>query len=210
MSDDPVAHDPAALNISWDDAHAGAMALLPTGPVWPRDPDGVLSRLVRGLTGTHWRAWQRVRDLLEEADPRTTYELIRMWEIDCGLPDPCVADPPSSIEGRRAAILTRRHEGSITTPMQFIALAATLGYEIEIIEFRPFRTYSGCDDYLNSDEGWAHTWQVNILNSALAIFEMTCSSPCDSFIREWVTGDLECLFERIKPAQTHIIWAYPP
>jgi uncharacterized protein YmfQ (DUF2313 family) len=218
MSD--TAHDPAALGISWDDSHNGAMALLPTGPVWPRHPDSTASRTVRGMVGVHWRAWRRVSDLLRESDPRATYETLRMWEIDCGLPDPCVANPPTSIEGRRAAVLTRRQEGGTTTPMDFINLAATLGYQIRIDEFRPFRVWSRCDDFLNTDTaatgvgpdenraiGWPHCWRVNVLNGA-AVFHMTCRSPCTAFLREWVRGDLECLFERIKPAHTRIIWAY--
>jgi uncharacterized protein YmfQ (DUF2313 family) len=104
--------DPAVLDITWDDSHAGAMALLPTGPVWPRDREGVLSRTVRGLVGNHWRAWRRVKAMLDEADPRTCYETIDMWETDCGLPDPCVENPPTAIEARRAAIIAKRQMGN--------------------------------------------------------------------------------------------------
>jgi uncharacterized protein YmfQ (DUF2313 family) len=211
MSDD-VHHDPAALSLSWDDMQTGGLALLPSGPVWPRDRQGTLARTVRGLVGGHWRAWQRVGDMLDEADPRTCYETVDMWETDCGLPDPCIPDPPTAIELRRLAILARRHEGGTTTPMDFVELAATLGYEITIGEYRPFRTWSGCDSFLNTDiEGWPHTWMVTILNpGALVVTNMVCTSPCDAFLREWATGALECLFERIKPAHTQIIWAYPP
>ncbi|HSZ92360.1 MAG TPA: putative phage tail protein [Acetobacteraceae bacterium] len=204
-----VAHDPAALDLSWDDLHQGAMKLLPTGPVWPRDPDGVLSLIVRGLTGVHWQAWRRVGDLLNEADPRSCYETVRMWEIDCGLPDPCVDPPPSSIDGRRAAILARRREGGTTTPMDFHALADGLGYTIEITEFRPFRTYSTCNSFLNTESGgWPHAWMVNVVSADRAVRYMTANSGCTEFLRETQRGDLECIFERIKPAQTHIIWAY--
>jgi uncharacterized protein YmfQ (DUF2313 family) len=215
-----VAHDPVALNLTIDDAHSGHMALLPTGAVWPRDPDGVLSRTVRGLVGVHHHAWRRLRDLLNEADPRTCYETIYMWETDCGLPDPCIDPPPISIEARRAAVVARRQEGSTTTPMQFVRLAAILGYEIQITEYRPFRCWSGCNDFLNTDirwdpvtqthirVGWPHTWMVNIINADQAIWHMTCNSGCDSFLLEWTRGELECLFERIKPAHTHILFAY--
>ena len=122
---------------------------------------------------------------------------------------PCVTDPPTAIEARRAAVIARRHEGGTTTPMDFITLAARLGYDIEIVEFRPFRTYSTCTDYLNSDgAAWAHCWLVDIRNTDPVIYNMTCSSACTAFIREWVQGDLECIFERIKPAHTQIIWTY--
>ena len=205
------AHDPAALSITWDDTHAGAMALLPTGAVWPRDPTGVLSRTVRGLSGGHWRAWRRVRDMLAEADPRSCYETIGMWETDCGLPDPCVEEPPTSLEGRRAAILAKRQAGAVTTPLQFIQFAAVLGYEVEIIEYRPFRTWSRCNDFLNTETaGWPHAWMVNVLNSDLTVYNMRCNSPCNAFLREWVRGALECAIRAIAPAQTEVFFAYPP
>jgi uncharacterized protein YmfQ (DUF2313 family) len=220
MSETRVAHDPAALDLSWDDSHQGAMALLPTGPVWPRDRTGVLSRTVRGLTGVHWRAWRRVGDMLDEADPRSCYETLPMWEIDCGLPDPCLEDPPISIEARRAAVIAKRQMGATTTPLAFIRLAAVLGYEIEVVEFRPFRCWSHCDDALNPDTTvdpntalpapWAHVWLVRFLGADITVYWMTCRSPCTAFIREWVRGEIECIFERIKPAQTHLIFAYPP
>lgn len=211
--------DPAVLELTWDDHHSGAMALLPTGPVWPRDPDGVLSRTVRGLTGVHHHAWNRVRDMLDESDPRTTYETIDMWETDCGLPDPCLDDPPTAIEARRAAVIAKRQMGGVTTPVDFIELAAILGYEIEIEEFRPFRAWSPCNAAINPDFGtdmagtklariaWAHCWRVRVLNDR-AIWWMRCDSACTAFIRDWAQGDLECVFERIKPAHTLIIWAY--
>jgi uncharacterized protein YmfQ (DUF2313 family) len=220
--DRDVAHDPAALELSWDDSHRGAMALLPTGPVWPRDPAGVLSRTVRGLSGVHWRAWRRVRAMLAEADPRSIYETLRMWEIDCGLPDPCLENPPTTIEGRRAAVIAKRQRGATTRPADFIRLAAILGYEIEIVEFRPMRTWSSCTDALNPDQviaapgaeprsiGWPHTWLVRVLNFDLSIRWMRCDGGCTEFLREWARGEIECVFERIKPAQTLIIFSYPP
>jgi uncharacterized protein YmfQ (DUF2313 family) len=219
MSDDRRHGDPAALDLSLDDHHSGAMALLPTGAVWPRDPFGVLSRTVRGLAGVHHHAWTRVKAMLNEADPRSTYETIDMWETDCGLPDPCVENPPTALEARRAAVITKRQMGATTTPMQFIAIAASLGYEIEIKEFRPFRAWSPCNSFLNTNDGtdaagnprrvgWSHCWRVRVLNRR-AVYWMRTNSPCNSFLRTWTTGDLECIFERIKPAHTRILWEYP-
>ena len=208
MSETRVAHDPAALDLEWDDSHRGAMALLPTGPVWPRDPTEVLSRTVRGLTGVHWRAWRRVRDMLDEADPRTCWETIRMWEIDCGLPDPCVENPPTSLEARRAAVIAKRQMGSITRPVDFIRLGEMLGYEIEVVEFRPYRAWSNCDDALNTAPDWPHTWMVRFLNADRAIWWFRANSGCTEFLRSWSCGDLECIISRIAHAQTLVIFAY--
>ena len=203
--------DPAALDLTLDDAHRTAMRLLPQGPVWPRDPDGVLARTVRGLVGVHHGAWRRVVDLLGESDPRGAYELLRMWEIDCGLPDPCLTNPPVSIDGRRTAVVARRAEGATTTPMAFIRLGAMLGYEVEILEYRPFRVYSTCDAFLHTARaGWPHTFMVNVIGANRALRLFRTGSGCNEFLREWVVGDLECVITRIAPAHTEVIFAYNP
>lgn len=56
--------------------------------------------------------------------------------------------------------------------------------------------------------GWAHCWMVRVLNDR-AIFWFRANSACSEFLRIWVQGDLECIFERIKPAHTVILWEYP-
>ena len=208
MSD---AQERGALALSKADFDTQAIAMLPTGFAWARELGAVQPRLMSALVGNHYRAYQRIIALLNEADPRTCYETIRMWEIDCGLPDPCLDNPPTSIEGRRAAVIARRQEGGTTRPLDFIALADTLGYTIQITEFRPFRVWSTCDSFLNTETmGWTHSWQVNVSNAGRTIHYMNCRSGCDAFLREWTRGDLECIFERIKPAHTHIIWTYSP
>lgn len=198
-----------ALALTKPDFDAAAIAMLPSGYAWARERGAVQPRLMAALVGNHYRAYQRIKALLDEADPRSCYETVRMWEIDCGLPDPCLDDPPTSIEGRRAAIVTRRQEGGTTRPLDFIALADVLGYEIEITEHRPFRAWSACDSFLNTESaGWPHVWTVNVINADRTVRYMTCNSECSAFLGEFLRGDLECIFERIKPAQTHIIWTY--
>lgn len=201
--------DPAVLDLTWDDSHAGAMALLPMGPAWPRDRDGVLSRTVRGLTGNHWRAWRRLVDLLNEADPRTCLETLEQWEEDCGLPDPCIGELAPSLELRRLDIVTKRQAGATTTPQQFIDLAARLGWEISVIEFRPFRAWSECEDYINGDvAGWSHCWLVEVHDEPDRLTYFRCDSLCTEFLVEWGYNSLECLFEQLKPAHSYILWAY--
>jgi uncharacterized protein YmfQ (DUF2313 family) len=203
--------DPAAIDLTWEDMHDGAMNLLPTGAVWPRDPEGVLSRLVDGLTGNHWRAWERVKQMLEESDPRTSYETLFMWETDCGLPDPCIEYPPVSLEGRRAAVVAKRQEGSTTTPQDFVDYAARLGEPIEVTEFRPFRVWSRCDSYLNTEKaGWPHVWMVRIVSPTGSLHLFRANSLCTNFLAEYSIGQIECAFTRIMPAHTEIVFAYGP
>jgi uncharacterized protein YmfQ (DUF2313 family) len=151
--------------------------------------------------------------MLKEADPRTCYETIDMWETDCGLPDPCIEPPPSTLEARRNAIVAKRQSGSTTHPQEFIDLAALLGYTIDIIEFRPFRAWSPCNAWLNPDGmRWAHCWIVTVHETQAPEFWFRTDSPCTAFIREFDTNSLECTFTNIQPAHTEIIFYYmlPP
>lgn len=202
----------AALQLGLDDFLVQAEASLPTGPAWSRAPASVRRALLRGFLGNHARVWARMRDLLEESDPRTCYETVTDWERDCGLPDPCVGELAPDIEGRRRDIVAKRQMGAITTPQQFIDLCAVLGYEVTVTEFRPFRTWSDCNAFLNTEAvGWTHSWLVTVQGEPL-ITVMRCNSPCDSFLRNWGYSSLECTLLAIKPAHTLLMFAYviPP
>jgi uncharacterized protein YmfQ (DUF2313 family) len=119
--------------------YAEALAkLLPFGPAWPRDPLAALMKTVRGLAEIWGLVDSRAADLLEqESDPRITLELLPDWERNWGLPDPCYDEPGTIGERQRALVMRMTMQGAQSREF-FIEVAATLGYEITISEFRPF------------------------------------------------------------------------
>ena len=128
--------------------YADAMqALLPQGQAWPRNLDGVLMRVVRGLTRI-WGDFEiRASRLLEiESDPRQTVELLPDWERNWGLPDPCYQSP-QTIAARQFALVMRMTLMGGQSRTFFIEVAAMLGYTITITEYRPFFiAMDGCGD----------------------------------------------------------------
>ncbi|WP_166304668.1 YmfQ family protein [Bradyrhizobium sp. 2S1] len=115
------------------------LALLPQGQAWPRHaPD---STTVRGITGLcdYWGFVDgRAADLLErESDPRQTVELLRDWESNWGLPDPCYQSPQSIAERQQALIMRMTMQGAQSREF-FIGIAAQIGYSITITEYRTF------------------------------------------------------------------------
>ena len=72
-----------------DDYLAQLVALLPTGPAIPREPGGVLLRLLEAPAAELARVDLRGAALLDEADPRATAELLTDWQHAFGLPDAC-------------------------------------------------------------------------------------------------------------------------
>jgi len=114
------------------------LALLPTGPAWPRHAWSTLAQTVFGLADYWGFVDGRAADLLEiESDPRTTVELLPDWERSFGLPDPCYAEP-LSVYDRQVALVQRMTILGGQSRQFFIDAAAQIGYTISITEYRPF------------------------------------------------------------------------
>lgn len=181
--------------------------LLPQGMAWPKDDESTLSQLLHGfaeeLARVDGRAWQ----LIEEIDPRTTTELLEDWERVAGLPESCVGELSETIQARRDAVVEKITSIGNQSPQYFIDIAAKLGFEITITEFRPFRaghSHAGDPVY---DEEWAYWWQVNSALNTIFYFEAGQNSAGDP-LRWWGNAILECIIRKRKPAHTGVIFAY--
>jgi uncharacterized protein YmfQ (DUF2313 family) len=168
-------------------------ALLPKGAAWPRRLTTVWSGLLSGLAEELARVDGRGLDLIEEALPDTTLEMLSDWERVMGLPDECLPRD-DSVESRRAAVLAKLIAQGGQSRAYFIGLAASLGYPgAWIEEFVPFTAGSQCNDPLNSDP-WCFVWWLHVPQRG----------P-DSDGRDRA---LECLINRYRPAHTHVTLRY--
>lgn len=185
---------------------AQLQALLPQGAAWPRDADATLTQLLAALAEELARVDLRADDLLNEADPRTTYELLTDWERVAGLPDPCTPDD-ASIDERRMSLVQRLTMLGGASAAYFIALAEVLGYPgATVTEFRPFTCVSDCNDFLNPAPTWTHQWRLSLPASRITV--MNCASPCNASLRTWGDSTLECVVNRLKPAHTDLTFTY--
>lgn len=184
-----------------------AQGLLPFGPAWQRDDDAPLTRLLDGLSLELARLDARALNLLEEADPRITAELLADWERVAGLPDTCslIAGVEQNTPQRQAALTGRMTTVGGQTPAYFIGLAATLGYTITITEFKPHDVEDGVDAAIYGI-AWQFAWQVNAaLNT---VFELHVTDTADDPLAAWSNAALECLITAFKPAHTVPIFSY--
>lgn len=177
---------------------------LPTGIAWTRDPNSPLTKLLLALGDGFARFEARAEQLLDEADPRTTAELLPDWESSMGLPDLCCGPAPD-IDQRRAQVIARDIDEGGQSVSYFIQRAATLGFTITITEFAAWRCDMPCDLPINGTE-WNFTWRVNA--PATTIVEFTCMSPCDEPLRAWGNLVLECDIRRHAPAHTNVLFGY--
>lgn len=195
------------MALTVDDYLGQLQALLPPGPAWPRDEDAAATRLLRGLAVELARLDGRAVQLLEEADPRTASELLADLERVAGLPDPCVvaAGVTQGTAQRRASLMARLTTIGGQSAAYFTALAATLGYAVTISEFHLQDVNDDVDALLYAPP-WQFAWQVN---AALAsVFELTAIDTVDDALAAWGNTPLECVFNRLKPAHSTVLFAY--
>ncbi|MBM6414851.1 YmfQ family protein, partial [Lacticaseibacillus paracasei] len=134
------------------------------------------------------RLCARDNQLIVEANPSTTTELLPEWEETMGLPDPC-AGPAPTIDQRRAQVLARfANSGGQSIPF-FIAYALTLGYAITITVYTPY-TFGMVFGLPMYGDAFIFAWTVNAPLAAEA------------------NNVLECEFERLKPAHTTVNFIY--
>lgn len=189
--------------------------LLPPGAAW-RSPDAAafeansrLGGFLRGLAGDLARLYRRLFGIAQESTASTLAASLDDWETEFGLPDLCFGLDQTQAQRQRALILRVRSLGTIT-PADFIALAASVGYEITISEPRPFA-------FGFSQLGWgegtgghmAFFWFVKVRGVSARRFEFgTSQTGIHSLLDIGRVTDLECLFRQLAPAWTRVVFDY--
>lgn len=227
MSEEPDRH----IRRSGDDYGMALADLLPRGPVWPRDDDSVLMRLVRGLAGIFGYVDSRAADFLErESDPRYTLEMLDRWESNWGLPDPCFPKA-ETIDQRHMMLVFKMTLLGRQDRQFFIDMATWLGYDISISEFAPFMAgVSQCGDTTGmipwndtpgkhpevTDYRWQigppeirFYWVVHVHKAPLIWFRASAGQAgVDHHLEIGYAYDLECLINRWKPGHTLALFDY--
>lgn len=186
------------------------LELWPRGRAWNRESDSLFFDTSEGMAVELTRIDDRSKNLEKEADPRTTFELLKDWEKMLGIPDEC-----SGLEGtiaERVAVVVRKltSRGGNTLSKPFlIALAATLGYTITIEEpgVNMFRCgVSRCGDRLYGAL-WRFWIQVVTDTFVLGVFRAGTNRAGDR-LRTFENTELECVIEKAKPAHISVQFIY--
>ncbi|VWX62614.1 YmfQ family protein [Sphingorhabdus sp. 109] len=187
--------------------------LLPQGFAWDFTADSNLAALIGGLAEEFARIDGRSAVLIEEADPRTTLELLSDWERVAGLPDACFGQPDNIAE--RQVALAQKVSGIGGQDIAFYTeLAARLGYVVQIAEHRSARIGMRCDEPLNGAD-WDFAWTVMVQSfegdipseqSLVAVAKI--GDRIGVRLRGFGAIDLECIIRRHAPAHTQVIFAY--
>ncbi|MBW9336188.1 DUF2313 domain-containing protein [Herbaspirillum sp. RU 5E] len=180
--------------------------LLPSGLVWPREQGSVLADTLSGLAPTFVRHAARAANLLIDANPATTVELLPEWEATLGLPDPCAGGSPTLQQRRQQVVARFANSGGQSIPY-FINFAFDLGYTVQTKEFAPFRCGQSCAGDPVGGEEWSYTWAV-IAPVVSPVYFRTGQSTAGEPLAAWQNTVLECELKRIKPAHTLLQFIY--
>ncbi|KWN77054.1 YmfQ family protein [Burkholderia stagnalis] len=195
-----------APNLTSADYLRAFQALMPRGRVWPTDSDAEQTQVLAGLTKIYARNTERANQLLVDAFPGTTYELLPEWEATLGLPDPC-AGPTPTIQQRRNQVIARLSNSGGQSIAYFINFAAQLGYTVTIKQYTQaragmLRAGDPCCGY-DWNFAWKITAPLNTIVRAVA-GAMAAGDP----LAAWGNNVLECEFRAVMPAHTIPIFAY--
>ena len=203
---------------SQEDYSALLRSLLPVGKAWPEDAAAKLHGWLSGLADEFARVHASLFDLAtEEADPRTTTDLLVEWERALGFPDPCLG-VPDTIQERRNYIHQRYIDAGSPRAVDLVAAALAYGFVVTIDDegpdFEPFRmgeSFFGDAGSLGvgylQDTGWGFVFRVNapaVTSTFFRMGESTMGEPLLTFGNE----ALECLINRIKPSHTIAQFVY--
>lgn len=188
-----------------DDYLAAFQDLLPTGPIWPREPDAVQTQCLRALVPAFTRLATRAGNLLCDAFPVDPVELLAEWEETLGLPDPCVGVLPT-LALRQQQVATRFTAAGGQSKSYLIAFARRLGYDITITEFTPWR-FGQPFGLPMLGAIWCFVWQVNAPGFTIWEFSFGSDTFGDPFAA-WLNDLLICELKRVAPAQTVPIFSF--
>jgi len=164
-----------------------------------------LRKILIGLA-SQWLSFRNtINSIYYEYDPSQTTDLIEEWETFVGIPDDCIGNT-GTLEQRRLNILLKLSGINATTAEQFEAIALILGYVVDV--------QAGLDI-----GGFPLVLPFILLDAAEAPFTIIVTlSAADSpsgfplvfpfTLTDGTPDILNCLFDKLKPANTNVIFRY--
>lgn len=185
------------------------LSLLPRGRVWPREPGSTQHQLMAGVAPTFERLDARAQQLLFDAFPVNTVELLAEWEATLGLPDPCEGEG-QTLEQRRAQVVVKLFTGGGQSVPYYEAVLSRLGYtNAEITEYAPFRAgHSAPGDPINGEDWW-YAWNIDLPDVRAFYFRAGDSAAGDR-LSSYSDESASCVIAAIKPAHTIVTYTYGP
>lgn len=185
---------------------AGLQRLLPTGPIWPREPGSTQAQVLLPLVAVYARNVLRANALLQDAFPVTPVELLPEWQATLGLPDPCAGTAPT-LDVAQSQVAARFLATGGQSTGYFIDLAAALGYTVTITSYAPFRASRSTAGQPVASAAWSNAWLISAPQFTIDYFRAGQGSAGEP-LASWQNTVLQCELQRVAPAHTTLIFSY--
>jgi uncharacterized protein YmfQ (DUF2313 family) len=153
--------------------------------------------------------WGKFRDTINEVyaeyDPNNTTALIEEWEEFVGIPDACISNN-GTLEQRRVNILLKLSGVNATTAKQFETIAAVLGYTVVVENGVDTSTFPLTLPFILLSEATAPFTIVVTLDASLKPSGFPLTLPFKLSLQ--APDLLLCFFEKLKPANTKLVFRY--
>jgi len=181
---------------------------LPNGDFWnaKRLQNTNLYKLINALSDEYKRVKDLLYSIVNNRYVDNTELLLEQWERDLQLPDECLplAD---TINERQANILLKYTAKGIQTKNDFLTLANTLGINIEIMTGKEVSLWPWI---------WPHIFTGTATQSKFFMIVKFVDFPTPSgwvwtWPHSWAidpTASLQCVFNKLKPANTQIVYIF--
>lgn len=186
--------------------------LLPSGWAWLRvnDKTSNIFKLFDSASIEYCRVDERARQLIEEVDPSTTFELLEDWERLLGLPDECDPAVDQSLQERRQRVLQVLTTRGGQNEQFYKELAANFGFDVDVISAEdqpPFLAGAGQAGQRLTNGSWRYAFVINAPAEFLTLFRAGQSTAGDRLVT--IGNDtLKCLMEKYKPAHTIVLFNF--
>ena len=184
-------------------------SLYPKGLAWNREK-GILNKFNASIAAEIIKLEGRIKALLDEADPRTTTEMIFDWERTWGLPDEC-SPLASTLQERRIAVISKMIMAGGMPPVFYQNMIEEMGYDVDgLIEWKPF-VIGEClttGTMTDPDPLTRFCWGWTVYGLASNMFECGISECLDP-LGDWSdASELICRINKLKPAHTQVIFNF--
>lgn len=152
----------------------------------------------------------RSLDVHEEADLRTTVELLPEWAAWLGLAEDCTDGLPQTTLEQRFAAFRKLVTPGGQNRFHYSEVAQALGYDVEItdlVEFRAFLVETSAVEDPLYDDSWAFVLEVHA-PEVTPRFARCGVSVCGEPLVTSGNELLSCTLDAIKPAHVLFLYAF--
>ncbi len=182
--------------------------LHPRGKLWNsllRD-DSFYSKLLKGVATEFARIDERTVDLIDEADPRSTVELLPDWEKAAAIPGTC-GYLGETIAERQQILTAKVVEQASDNHQELIDIAERLGFApATVTEYESHSADSTVDAPIY-DEDWRFAIKLSAPDKPVITFTVE-STVDESLGQELSRTQLECAINKMAPAHCVVIFEY--